>query len=221
MEKSRFIYAMMAVLIVLSVGCSQDSKDEKKSNKTNIVQIFNEKDFTGWEQKNGTAAYEVIDGVMVGSTVLDSPNSFMCTVDEYADFILEFDVKVDTNLNSGVQIRSHSLADYNDYQVHGYQVEIDPSPRSWSGGIYDEARRGWLADLENNEEGRKAFKNGEWNHYKIEANGPSIKTWINGVPTAELIDSMDATGFIAFQVHSAKEEGLQVKWKNIKLELID
>lgn len=221
MQKSRIIYVAAAVLMLLSAGCNQESKDVKEVDENTTVQIFNEKDFTGFEQKNGTAKYEVIDGVMVGSTVLESPNSFLCTVDEYSDFILEFDVLVDTSLNSGVQIRSHSLADYNDYRVHGYQIEIDPSPRAWSGGIYDEARRGWLADLEDNEAGRKAFENGEWNHYKIEANGPSLKTWINGIPTAELIDSMDAQGFIAFQVHSASKEGLQVKWKNIKLELLD
>ena len=221
MEKSKFILLTIAVLLVLFVGCKQQAKEDEKTKENKIIQLFNGTDLSGWEQKNGTATYEVVDGIIVGSTVLESPNSFLCTVDDYSDFILQFDVKVDTNLNSGVQIRSHSLTEYNNGRVHGYQVEIDPSPRSYSGGIYDEARRGWLADLENNEAGRNAFKNGEWNHYRIEADGPSIKTWINGVQTAQLIDSMDASGFIGLQVHSAKVEGIQVRWKNITLELIE
>ncbi len=50
-------------------------------------------------------------------------------------------------MNSGIQIRSESTHDYNNGRVHGYQVEIDPSARAWSGGIYDEARRGWLYPL--------------------------------------------------------------------------
>jgi len=219
--KSKLFFPAIAILLIVFIGCTQQPKEANKDSKSNTVQLFNGKDLTGWEQKNGTASYEVIDGVIVGTTVLDSPNSFLCTVEDYADFILEFDVKVDTNLNSGVQIRSHSLTEFNNGRVHGYQIEIDPSTRSWSGGIYDEARRGWLADLENNEAGRNAFKNGEWNHYKIEASGPSMKTWINGVPTAELIDSMDTEGFIALQVHSAPAAGRQVKWKNIKFELLD
>lgn len=219
--KSKLTFSALVILLIVFIGCNQQPKEEKKDSKSTTVQLFNGKDLTGWEQKNGTASYEVIDGVIVGTTVLDSPNSFLCTVEDYADFILEFDVKVDTNLNSGVQIRSHSLTEFNNGRVHGYQIEIDPSPRSWSGGIYDEARRGWLADLENNEAGRNAFKNGEWNHYKIEARGPSMKTWINGVPTAELIDSMDTEGFIALQVHSAPVAGMLVKWKNIKFELLD
>ena len=221
MKKSRFFLSAIAVLLVLIVGCKQQAKEDEKSKENKIIQLFNGTDLSGWEQKNGTAAYEVVDGVIVGTTVLESPNSFLCTVDDYSDFILQFDVKVDTNLNSGVQIRSHSITEYNNGRVHGYQVEIDPSPRSYSGGIYDEARRGWLADLENNEAGRNAFKNGEWNHFRIEADGPSIKTWINGVQTAQLIDSMDASGFIGLQVHSAKVEGIQVRWKNITLELLE
>jgi hypothetical protein len=101
--------------------------------------------------------------------------------------------------------------------VHGYQVEIDPSDRAWSAGIYDEARRGWLYELRNNEAARKAFKHGEWNKYHIEAIGNSIRTWINGVPAANLDDSMTSRGFIALQVHSMKEGDVEVKWRNIRI----
>lgn len=226
MKKSEIILSVLPIVIALLVSCNQPSqKDENQSEEqtkeeNTFINLFNGTDLTGWEQKNGTALYEVVDNMIVGSTVKGSPNSFLCTVDDYSDFILEFEVKVDTNLNSGVQIRSHSTPEYENGRVHGYQIEIDPSPRAYSGGIYDEARRGWLKNLEDNEEGRNAFRNGEWNHYRIEARGYSLKSWVNDVPTAELIDSMDSSGFIGLQVHSAPDEGLKVKWRNIRIKIL-
>ena len=181
--------------------------------------LFDGKTLTGWKQLGGRALYEAKDGDIVGTTVRRTPNSFLCTEKFYGDFILEFEVKVDPSLNSGVQIRSNSLKQYKNGRVHGYQVEIDPSKRAYSGGIYDEARRGWLNDLKDNEPARKAFKNGRWNHYRIEAVGDSMKTWVNGVPAADLVDSMTLTGFIGLQVHSTKsEEPLTVRWRNIRIK---
>ncbi len=183
--------------------------------------LFNGEDLSGWTQKNGEALYEVEDNVIIGKTVLNTPNSFLCTDKTYGDFILEFDVIVDNSLNSGVQIRSESYAEYRDSRVHGYQVEIDPSDRAWSGGIYDEARRGWLYALDLNEEGVGALKQDEWNSFRVECIGTSIKTWINGVAIANLYDEMTAEGFIALQVHSVgdnpEREGITVKWKNIRI----
>ena len=106
--------------------------------------LFNGKDFSGWEQLNGDAKYEVVDGEIVGTTVANTPNSFLCTKQTYGDFILELELLVDDHMNSGVQFRSLSTPDYKDGRVHGYQCEVDPSPRGWSGGIYDYARRGLL-----------------------------------------------------------------------------
>lgn len=192
--------------------------------------LFNGKDLTGWVQRGGKAKYTVEDGCIVGETVANTPNSFMCTEKNYCNFILELDYKVDPALNSGVQIRSEcfdqeTTVEHNGKKikiaagrVHGYQVEIDPSPRAYSGGIYDEGRRGWLNDLKNNEPARKAFKQGDWNHYHIEARGDSIKTWVNGVAAADLKDSMTPCGFIGLQVHSAKNAGMQVRFRNIRIQ---
>ena len=111
----------------------------------------------------------------------------------YSDFILEFDVFVDVSINSGVQFRSNSNPDYKKGVVHGYQFEIDPSSRGFSGGIYDEQRRGWLYPLSLNKKGSQAFKNGEWNACRIEAIGNSIRTWVNGVECANLVDDVTAS----------------------------
>lgn len=184
--------------------------------------LFNGKNFNGWKQLNGEAKYEVVDGVIVGTSIPKTPNSFMATEKMYGDFILELEVKVDSPLNSGIQFRSNSMDSYRNGRVHGYQCEIDPSKRKWSGGVYDEARRGWLYPLTRNQSGQTAFQNGQWNKYRIEAIGSSIRTWINGVPCSNLVDDMTASGFIALQVHGVGGDdskiGKQVRWKNIRIK---
>jgi hypothetical protein len=183
-------------------------------------QLFNGKDLSGFRQLNGEAPFRVEDGCIVGTSVMGQPNSFLATEQEYGDFILEFETLCDPALNSGVQFRSLSLPDYMDGRVHGYQCEIDPSGRAWSGGIYDEARRGWLVTLTGNEDGRAAYSPAGWNHYRIEAIGSRIRIWLNGVNTANLYDSETASGFIAFQVHQINDpslEGKEIRWRNIRI----
>jgi Domain of Unknown Function (DUF1080) len=183
-----------------------------------VVSLFDGKSTAGWVQRGGKAVYAVEDGALVGRTVLDTPNSFLCPPKEYADFVLEFEVWVDPKLNSGVQVRSESRPDYRNGVVHGYQIEIDPSERAWSGGIYDEQRRGWLTNPKDDPAAQKAFKVGEWNRYRVEASGDRLRTWINEVPVSDLTDGMTRSGFIGFQVHQAKEAGLVVRWRNIRIE---
>ncbi len=207
---------LSAVVFIILTSCSQTKKDDTPWEK-----LFDGKTLKGWNIKGGKAHYEVTNGMIEGTTVMNTANSFLCTDKSYGDFILELDYKVDPKLNSGIQIRSNSFPYYRNGRVHGYQVEIDPSERAWSAGIYDEARRGWLYDLKENPTARAAFKQNEWNHYRIEAVGDTIKTWINGVPAANLIDDMTSKGFIALQVHSIgkdkNKEGIHITWKNIKI----
>ncbi len=188
------------------------------------IPLFNGKDLSGWKQLNGKAKYEVKNGEIVGTTVQGEPNSFLVTEKDYGDFILEIELKVDSPMNSGIQIRSESRADYMNGRVHGYQVEIDPSPRAWSGGLYDEARRGWLYTMEYNPEAKKAFRNGAWNKYRIECIGNNIRTWVNGKPAAWVYDGLTIKGFIALQVHSIgnnEQPGRQIRWRNIMIETTD
>lgn len=230
-----------AVLCLFALLLSIDSSAVE--NKARWESLFDGKTLNGWEQLAGSARYGVQDGMIVGTAVVGSPNSFLCTKGVFENFVLELDFKVDEGLNSGIQIRSESKKEYKNGLVHGYQVEIDPvrvefyqkdppnlrsdgsivpagtGPRSWTGGIYDEKRRGWLADLTHNEAARNAFRPGAWNHFRIEAIGDSIRTWINGVHAANLIDSMTPIGFIGLQVHATEEnKPMQVRWKNIRIQ---
>ncbi len=207
-------YSSFLVLFIFLIASITISAQQWRS-------LTNGKDLSNWERLNGEAKYTLADGVIIGEAVLNTPNTFLATKEKFSDFILELQFKVDPQLNSGVQIRSESLAEYKNYRVHGYQVEFDPSERAWTGGIYDEARRGWLYTMDENTKGQKAFKQNEWNKLRIEAKGNNIRTWVNGVPTANILDDLTSSGFIALQVHDIKgdksKEGIKAMWKNIRV----
>lgn len=183
--------------------------------------LLADQNLSAFEKKGGSAEYNLENGVVTGVAAWDTPNTFLSTKEKYHDFILDFEVKVDPRLNSGVQIRSQTIIDKNKYEMlQGYQVEIDPSQRAWSGGIYEERGRGWIGNLTNNPLGRQAFKNGEWNKYHVEAIGNSIKVWVNGINTVNLLDDQSEPGVIGLQVHSIKDKaqiGATVQWQNISL----
>lgn len=183
------------------------------------VTLFDGATLDGWVQRGGPARYTVVEATIVGEAVPRSRNTFLCTERSYGDFVLELDVNVDPGLNSGVQIRSEAEATPGGERVFGYQVEVDPSDRAWSGGLYDEGRRGWLRDLSENEPARRAFRVGEWNHFRVEAIGDRLRTWVNGIPAADLIDAATLTGFIGLQVHGVGElaEPKRVRWRNLNL----
>ncbi|HCY41154.1 MAG TPA: DUF1080 domain-containing protein [Prolixibacteraceae bacterium] len=207
-------FQILLSLLLLTITVSAKSKDGWQA-------LFNGKNLTGWHQLNGQAKYHVEKGEIVGTTVANTPNSFLATDINYGDFILELDLLVANEMNSGIQFRSISNPEVMNGRVHGYQCEVDPSARAWSGGIYDEARRGWLYTGELNPAAKPAFKLGEWNHYRIECVGSSIRTWVNGVPVAYVLDDMTSSGLIALQVHSIGKDvqpGQQIRWKNIRIK---
>ena len=179
---------------------------------------------SGWKRLAGTANFSVENGVIVGTTVAGSPNTFLATEKEYGDFILELDIKLESQQgNSGIQTRSHFNPAGKNGQglVYGRQVELDPSDRKWSGGIYDEGRRLWLYPLTLNTKAQNAYRADDFNHYRIECIGNEMRTWLNGTPVAYLVDTIDQKGFIALQVHAVgKPElvGKKVWFKNIRIQ---
>ncbi|MBN1588037.1 MAG: DUF1080 domain-containing protein [Pirellulales bacterium] len=180
-----------------------------------FVSLFDGRSLDGWRKEGGGATYSVEDGTIVGR-VGPGANTFLCTKKDYADFILKLELKFDVPVNSGIQVRSH--VDKKG-RVFGYQCEVDPTNRAYSGGIYDERRRGWLLAPKETGPARKAFKVDGWNEFVIRAVGPRIQTWINGVPCADLTDDKDAKGLIGLQVHKAKEG--QIRWRNIRIKEVE
>ncbi|MDP3072563.1 MAG: DUF1080 domain-containing protein [Opitutaceae bacterium] len=209
-----------------SVAKTVFAADEQK-----WTSLFDGKSLDGWAAEGGTAKYEVKDGMIVGSTVEGSINTFLCTKQDYANFEFEADVLCDKELNSGFQIRSHVYAKDEPQpskkerirkagEIFGYQCEIAPAASGNSGNFWDEGRwTKWHDDWTNKPAAKQAFREGEWNHYRIVAQGDHIRSWVNGVPCADFHDSLDKSGFIGLQVHGvAKGKGpYSVRWKNIRL----
>lgn len=161
----------------------------------------------------GGATYQAEAGQVIHGIGRDLPrNSFLVSQDIYGDFELNVEVKIDGG-NSGIQIRSHY--DPEKDRVFGYQIEIDPSERAWSGGLYDEGRRGWLDSNEGKEAARAAFDPAGWNHYRIRCVGDHIQTWVNEVPCADFHDDADAEGHLALQVHGGAKT--DVWWRGLTI----
>lgn len=213
MSRSFFFFSLIVFLPLLMTA----------GNKDNL--IFNGKNLKGWKVLNGKAAYTIVNNEIVGMSILDSPNSFLATEKMYTNFILEYDMKMDEGLNSGVQIRSQSKPEIMNGRVHGLQIECEDTQRGWAGGVYDEARKGWRYPLEYNPSAKTAFKKGEWNHYKVITFEHHIMTWVNGTPAANLLEDVVETGFIALQVHAIFNNkalnGKSIHWKNIMIQEID
>ncbi len=212
--------SVLVICAAVFIGPATAEKPKPVAADVKFTQLFDGKTLDGWKQLGGKAKYEVKDGAIVGSSVPNTPNSFLCTKKMYGDFVLEYEFKVDPSLNSGVQIRSNSLESYRSGRVHGYQVEIDPSQRVWTAGIYEESRRGWLNNLKDNEPARKAFKQNEWNKVRVEAIGDSLKTQLNGVAAADLVDSMTLSGFIGLQVHGVgkRTDPVSISWRGLRIK---
>ena len=214
MTRSKFSGWLALSGLILTAALTLGAADDN-----GWISLFNGKDLSGWEQLNGLAKYEVKDGVILGSSVPKSPNSFLCTKKQYGDFELEFDVMVDKELNSGVQIRSHSLPDYQKGRVHGYQVEI--AVGGFSGGIYDEARRDKFLNAQQPTDAVKhLLKENAWNQYRVVCEGSRIQVWVNGVAVTDLKDDLTPSGFIGLQVHAVgdRTDPLHVQWRNLRLK---
>jgi len=233
-SRDRFLLSL-AVLLGVTVPPALSAEP---SDGSQWKPLFNGRTLDGWEVMEGEGEFFAEDGEIVGQTTPGAKGSYLCTKDNYDNFILEVEFKIDEGLNSGVQIRSgvHEEEAETLYlsgrlelvqktclpgHLFGYQIEIDTSPRAWTGGFYEQGRRGWLQTLEYNEPARKAFQQGQWNKFRIEAKHDSIKSWVNGVPATDTRDAWSRTGRIGLQLHSSKEPGKQVRWRNIRIQELD
>ena len=236
--KTRRLISLLAMATLLSTLPSSAGEG--------WVDLFNGTNLNGWEQHSGRARYFVQDGVLVGESVTNTGNSFLCPLKTYGDFELELEYRVEGALNSGVQFRSDVFPEARSLplggkslppdRLHGYQCEIDMDTarnRMWTGGIYDEMRRGWLVPGEGEnsgpgraftEQGRRLSRPGEWNHLRIRCVGASIQTWLNGESRADFCDAMTLRGHIGLQVHAIGSDpakaGLQARFRHIRLREI-
>ena len=213
-----------SLLLPLGLVCILLPGGVRSADENGWIPLFDGRSLAGWVQKNGTADYRVVEGTIVGRTAEGSPNSFLCTTKPYGDFDLQFEVRCDPRLNSGVQIRSKTK-DNAERRVYGPQVEIESTAAGGlSGYIYGEATgRGWLTP-EQRRQRHTNFKKDDWNHYRVVARGPRIQTWINGSKIEDLNDEQaykdHPRGFIGLQVHGiGRGSGpYEVAWRNLRIK---
>ncbi len=225
--------ALLALLLLWP--CAMATAQDNPPEVEDWTVLFNGKDLEGWQRKGGEATYKVEDGAIVGTSVPNTQNTFLCTKKDYADFVFEFEFKGHPQLNSGVQFRSTSTEKYKKGRVHGYQCELEDEAqdRDWFCGIYDEGRRGWLFPTKEDkdkevaaqfgEAGKRLWKNGEWNKVCIEAKDERLRIWLNDELRTDIEDGMTPAGFIGLQVHGVgkREEPLSVAWRNIRIKELE
>ena len=240
------LFKKSALLTAVSIVVITTACQNKSAKKDGWKDLFDGKTLNGWkvlnqdwENPDSKPDFYVENNMIVCNTTLNNTGGgYLVTENIYDNFILEFDVKIDTSLNSGLQCRSRMWekdtittsfsgivrqSKWRAGYVWGYQIEVDPSSRAWSGGLYEPGNRGWLVTLDGNETARKAFKPMDWNHFKIVMNGNKIQTWVNDIPIVDTTDDMSASGFIGIQFHGAGREWQKDKksmWKNIKIKEI-
>jgi len=220
-------------LFVVGPACAEED----------FLELFDGKSLDGWVQHGGKATYRVEQGTIVGRSVPNTSNSFLCTQERFGDFVLTYEFKCDAELNSGVQIRSNVFEEDTEFvadgkakkigkgRVHGYQVEIDPNQpeRLWTAGIYDEGRRGWLYpgrrggdEKSFTEQGQRLYRKGDWNQVRVECRGHHIRTWLNGELRADFEDDMTSNGFVGLQVHGVgdRTDTLTVRWRELQIRQI-
>jgi hypothetical protein len=241
------LFSKTVLITLLSVILSTMACKNKSTGQDGWKDLFDGKTLNGWSVMNQDwknpdikPDFYVEDNMIICNTIMGNEGGYLITDKSYSDFILEFDVKIDTSLNSGLQCRSrlwdkdtttvYVAGDVNGTKhvttwpkgyVWGYQIEVDPSRRAWSGGLYEPGNRGWIVTLAGNETARNAFKPMDWNHFKILMDGNKIQTWVNGILTVDTTDNMSSSGFIGLQFHGAYLEYQKDKksmWKNIRIK---
>jgi hypothetical protein len=237
--KTIFTISYLSLSVVLfSCGKEKSTESTKDSDKPEVAEkpspLFNGRDLTGWKIVGGNGQYKVEDGCIVGSGEDIKANTFLRTEKTYTDFELTYEFKFDTlKGNSGVMFRAQQKPSTdNNGRVFGYQCEGDNTKRSWSAGLYDEARRGWLYPTQDKskeattfadkftKQGNEIFKWDDWNTITIRCQGNNIQTWLNGEKRVDFIDKDEKNdtreGFFGLQVHAGKS--FQARWRNIVIK---
>ncbi|MDZ4684617.1 MAG: family 16 glycoside hydrolase, partial [Planctomycetaceae bacterium] len=174
--------------------------------------LFNGKDLTGWQGRQDL--WTLRDGVLTGQAGSSDTNSFLFSPRPYADFELQFQVRIGANDNSGVQIRSEIL-DRNQWTARGQQCDIGNRPGDFWGGIYGEnLPGGWLLKPGS----APAVKSGDWNDYSLRCVGRRVTIQVNGATTVDGdVAEMKDAGLLAFQIH--RENQRPVEFRSIRIRL--
>lgn len=224
------VAAFLACFAFVSAVQAGDVKSAKELKADGFQPLFNGKNLDGWRNPYDHGEAKVVDGEI---HLLANKKFFLVTEKEYSNFVVVVDIHLpEGKANSGVMFRCHVEPN----KAYGYQAECDGSDRCWSGGLYDEGRRGWVWPskkgrtkvpefLKYEAESQAHFQKPEikgaldrngWNRYRVECVDDHITIHLNGTKITDLKDSTDAKGFIAIQHHG--EKGQTYRFRNLMIK---
>ncbi len=213
----------LAACLSAALAFAQSAPDGWAEEPGTWQNLLANPNLANWESLGGDATHQLSGDTLVSESRIGPFHTLFSTKQDYADFILELEVQIDPRLNSGVQIRCDHR-DLSQKPLQGYRIDIDPSPKRETGVIWtDTTDRGWKQRYPRaaSPKAAGAFHNGGWNHLRIEAIGPSIRVWVNGIMSANLVDPTYQRGFIGLHVHPVKDAslaGLHVNWRNVRIQ---
>lgn len=229
----RILSLLVLAPACLALGCAAPPASESppaseppgEERAESVVPFFDGESLAGWE--GNPELFRVEDGAVVAGTLSDDieRNEFLCTTAEYGDFELRLQARTSReDANGGIQFRSRRTPD--SAEVVGYQADIgllggNPPQNIW-GALYDEARRAELLAVPDQDELAKVFRPGDWNDYRIRAEGPRIQIWINGYQTVDYTETdpeIELDGIIGLQVHRGPPA--EVYYRNFEMEVLD
>lgn len=211
MHLRRRLLLVLTALICLTRGATA-------ADPEGFTPLFDGRTFAGWEGDTA-GVWRIEDGVIVAGKPgrKQEKNDFLCTTKRYGDFDLRLKIRLTGTegfVNSGIQFRSERIP--NDHEVIGYQADFGAGH---DGALYDESRRKRMLAKPTPEVAKQALRAGEWNDYRIRAEGPRIQLWLNGVQTVDYTEpeaGLPASGVIALQIHGNAVS--EVRFKDIVID---
>lgn len=199
-----------------------------------FARLFDGKGLRGWT--GDLALWSVKDGAIVGKTDGSlKMNSFLSwNGSTIRNFELRMQVNISPGGNSGIQYRGTSRPNIGLNVVSGYQCDIVANTAKYNGMLYEERGRRILAHTGEkviiDPKGRSwiidrlpalpDFDPNAWHEYRVLVEGNHHRHWIDGHPTADLIDLDDAgrslEGVLAMQVHVGP--AMTVQFKDIRIK---
>jgi Domain of Unknown Function (DUF1080) len=182
-----------------------------------VRSLFDGKTFSGWDGDTATT-WRIEAGALVGGSTnrFTKNNDFLCTKQEYSNFELVADVKLEGTgfVNAGIQFRSQR-AKNPAYEMIGYQADMGGN--FW-GCLYDESRRNRVLAGSDSVKTRQIVKADGWNEYRIRCEGPRIRLYLNGQLTTDYTETdltLPQKGLIGLQIHGGGKA--QASYRNIKI----
>lgn len=204
-----------------------------RPGKDGFVQLFNGKNLGGWtgDPQYWSVKEGAITGVTDGSLKMNRFLSWEGST--IRNFDLHVKVKVSPGGNSGIQYRGTSRPDLGLDVVTGYQCDVVANTAEYNGMLYEERGRRILSHTGEkvviDPAGQpwvvgqlpfKEFAPGEWHDYRVLVRGNHHQHWIDGHPTADLIDLDEKgralEGVLAVQVHVGP--AMTIQYKDFKIK---